>query len=32
MKTLDVIAKDEIFNISDDETMDIKHLDRKSVV
>lgn len=28
MKTLDVIAKDEIFNISDDETMDIKHLNK----
>ena len=26
MKTLEVIAKDEIFTISDDETMDIKHL------
>ena len=28
MKTLEVIAKDEIFTISDDETMDIKHLNK----
>lgn len=28
MKILEVIAKDEIFTISDDETMDIKHLNK----
>ena len=28
MKTLEVIAKDEIFTISDDETMDIKYLNK----
>ena len=28
MKTLEVIAKDEIFTISNDETMDIKHLNK----